>query len=685
MAGWQVGVDVGGTFTDLVAVEPASGRFTVGKVPSTPDNQARGVLNGLDRLGVQLHEVSAFVHGTTVGTNAVLERKGVACGLITTQGFRDMLELGRRTRPNPYGMTGSFEALIPRELRLEVPERMTAAGDVFHPLDEDAVRAAVSALARAGAEALVIHFLHSYANPAHELRAAAIARELWPNQYITVGHEILREVREFERGSTAAVNAYIQPLMSRYLSRLSGELEGHGLGHDLLVMQGNAGTMTARKASVQAAQTVMSGPAAGALAAARIGATAGMRNIIGCDMGGTSFDVTLIRDGKPAISAEKDIAYGVPVRVPMIDIHTIGAGGGSIARVTAAGLLQVGPDSAGARPGPICYGRGGTEPTVTDANLVLGRLDPAGMPGVDSPVPVEAVRAVLAEKIGRPLGLDAVQAATAIIAVATNHLAGAIRMVSVERGQDPRDYALFAFGGAGPLHATALAAELGIPRVLVPRFPGATSALGCILADLRHDFVRSINVPLNEADAAAMTAILAEHAAAGRAEIEVEGVPVDDIVAVHEADLLFRGQSHVFRTPLTSGVFDSDATLAQFAAMYRERFDIELGGMRAMLANLRTTVFGVRPTLAMEVFAPKETIQVPRPRAFREVFFSGTACTTPLWRREDLPVGFSISGPAIVEQMDATTVLDPGASLIVDIVGNLVIGFDAHAFSGTLP
>jgi N-methylhydantoinase A len=435
MSLWQVGVDVGGTFTDLVAVEPASGRFKVGKVPSTPDNQARGVLDGLGRLGVELHEVSAFVHGTTVGTNAVLERKGVACGLITTQGFRDMLELGRRTRPNPYGMTGSFEALIPRELRLEVPERMTAAGEVFRQLDEDAVRAAVTALAKAGAEALVIHFLHAYANPAHELRAAAIARELWPNQYITIGHEILREVREFERGSTAAVNAYIQPLMARYLSRLSGELARHGLEHELLVMQGNAGTMTARGASVQAAQTVMSGPAAGALAAARIGTAAGMRNIIGCDMGGTSFDVTLIREGKPAISAEKDIAYGVPVRVPMIDIHTIGAGGGSIARVTAAGLLQVGPDSAGARPGPICYGRGGTEPTVTDANLVLGRLDPAGMPGVDSPVPVETVRAVLVEKIGRPLGLDAVQAATAIIAVATNHLAGAIRMVSVERGR----------------------------------------------------------------------------------------------------------------------------------------------------------------------------------------------------------------------------------------------------------
>ncbi|HEY0183980.1 MAG TPA: hydantoinase/oxoprolinase family protein, partial [Rhodopila sp.] len=296
-ADWQIGVDVGGTFTDLVAVDRATGRFKVGKVPSTTDNQARGVLDGLRSVGVNLDEVSAFVHGTTVGTNAVLERKGVACGLITTQGFRDVLELGRRTRPNPYGMTGRFEALIPRELRLEVPERMTAAGEVFTALDEAAVREAVAILLARGAEALVIHFMHAYANPEHELRAADIARAMWPNPYVTVGHDILREVREFERGSTAAVNAYIQPLMARYLSRLSGELARGGLAHELLVMQGNAGTTTARGAAAHAAQTVMSGPAAGALAAARIGIEAGMRNIIGCDMGGTSFDVTLIRDG----------------------------------------------------------------------------------------------------------------------------------------------------------------------------------------------------------------------------------------------------------------------------------------------------------------------------------------------------------------------------------------------------
>ncbi|MSO75785.1 MAG: hydantoinase/oxoprolinase family protein [Alphaproteobacteria bacterium] len=678
MSDWQVGVDVGGTFTDVVAVNPAAGSFRVGKVPSTAENQAHGVIAGLKSVDVPLDRVAAFVHATTVGTNAVLERKGVACGLITTRGFRDVLELGRRTRPNPYGMTGSFEAVIPRRLRLEVPERVDAAGRVLEPLDEGAVRTAVAELLRLGAEALVIHFIHAYANPAHELRAAAIARELWPTPYVTVGHEILREVREFERGSTAAVNAYIQPIISRYLSRLSGELGRNGFPHDLLIMQGNAGTMTVPTASDHAVQTVMSGPAAGALAAAQIGHEAGFRNVIACDMGGTSFDVSVIRDGVPAISAEKDIAYGVPVRVPMIDIHTIGAGGGSIARVDRAGILQVGPESAGSRPGPICYGRGGGEPTVTDANLVLGRLDPAAMAGVTEGVSIEAVREILLEKIGRPLGLDAVAAAAAIIAVATNHLGGAIRLVSIERGQDPRDFALFAFGGAGPLHATALAAELGVPQVLVPRFPGATSALGCILADVRHDYVRTVAVPLLDADASAAEAILAEQAALGRAAIESDAVPITGMVVQHEADLLFSGQSHVFRVPVSAPPFDRQQVMATFVRHYKERFDIELGEMRAMLTNLRTTVLGTRAKVPMTLFAPAGAGGAPAPRATRDVYFAGAWHKTPIYRRDVLLPGIELKGPAIVEQMDATTVVDPGARLRVDAIGNLIITVGAR-------
>ena len=404
---WQIGVDVGGTFTDLLALDPERGVFRVAKVPSTPEDQSVGFIAGLAVLETDLAAVAALVHGTTVATNAVLERKGARCGLITTAGFRDVLELGRRTRPNPYGMTGSFEALIPRDLRAEVPERIDAAGRVLTPLDEAAVRREVHRLRERGAEALVIHFIHAYANPAHEQRCGEIAREIWPNRFVTLGSDILREVREFERGSTAALNGYVQPIVSRYLGRLSQNLRSAGLSNELLVMQGNGGMMAAGMAIDLAVHTVMSGPAAGAIAAARIGVQAGHPNLVACDMGGTSFDVSLIAAGEPALSAEKDIAYGVPLRVPLVDIHTIGAGGGSIARITRAGLLQVGPESAGARPGPIAYGRGGTAVTVTDANLVLGRLNPDRLTGVAAGAPMERIAAAIEEQIGVPLGLDA--------------------------------------------------------------------------------------------------------------------------------------------------------------------------------------------------------------------------------------------------------------------------------------
>src|SRR5437763_5125339 len=348
---WQIGVDIGGTFTDLIALDPDARAFRVSKVPSTPEDQSLGFVTGLAAIGLNLGSVSAIIHGTTIATNAVVERKGARCGLITTAGFRDVLELGRRTRPNPYGMTGSFEALIPRDLRAEVAERIDAAGRVLTPLDEAAVRREVHRLRERGAEALVIHFIHAYANPAHEQRCGEIAREIWPNRFVTLGSDILREVREFERGSTAALNGYVQPIVARYLGRLSQNLRSSGLNNELLVMQGNGGMMAAGTAVDLAVHTVMSGPAAGAIAAARIGVQAGYPNLVACDMGGTSFDVSLIAAGEPALSAEKDIAYGVPLRVPLVDIHTIGAGGGSIARITRAGLLQVGPESAGAHPG----------------------------------------------------------------------------------------------------------------------------------------------------------------------------------------------------------------------------------------------------------------------------------------------------------------------------------------------
>ena len=351
-----------------------------------------------------------------------------------------------------------------------------------------------------GCESLVIHFLHAYANPAHELRAGEIARGLWPNDYITLGHQLLSEFREYERGTTASVNAAVQPILDRYVRRLQGELERQGFKRDLLVMNGNGGTVAARVVAREAAKTIMSGPASGVMAAAATLAQSGVQNAVTYDMGGTSTDVALIHGGVPQVSAELTIDYGLPIHVPMVDVKSVGAGGGSIASIDAAGMLRVGPQSAGSDPGPICYGRGGTEPTITDANLVLGRLDPERLLAVSRPVTVAHVRQIFADKLARPLGIDVDAAAAAVIRLGNTHMAGAIRMVSLARGLDPRDFTLFAFGGAGPLHAVALARELGIPEVLIPARPGLTNALGCLVADLRQDFVNTLNVPLDAAD-----------------------------------------------------------------------------------------------------------------------------------------------------------------------------------------
>ena len=674
-ARYRVGIDVGGTFTDVFAFDGAAGRFEIAKVASTPGAQAEGFMSGIDASGAPAGSIETIVHGTTVATNAILERKGAKCGLVATRGFRDALELGRRTRPNRWGLTGSFEALVPRELRLDVTERMDAQGRVVVPLDEDELRHAVVTLRDAGCEALVIHFLHAYANPAHERRAAEIASELWPNAFISTGTEVLSEIREFERASATALNGWVQPLMARYIGATERRLEAAGFGHQLLLMQGNGGMMSTRTASRAAAQTVLSGPAAGAIAAARLGRAAGFDNVLACDMGGTSFDLTLIRDGRPAVSNEKDLAYSVPLHLSLVDIHTIGSGGGSIARVDASGLLRVGPESAGASPGPICYGRGGAAPTVTDANAVLGRIDTTSLAGDLAPADLEQVRARIVETIGKPLGLNAEDAAAAILAVADNQMANAARMVSIEKGHDPREFVLFAFGGAGPMHAAAIARELGIPKVLVPRFPGITSALGCVLADVRHDYVRSLHRTLADVDPELGQSVLDEQAAQGRALIESEGVAVTAIDVVHEADMLYRGQSHVFRVPVTGPGFDPERIRATFAEHYQRRFDIALPEMVPMLVNLRTTVIGRRETFDLASLASAQDsagTNDPRTGA-RPVRFNGEWHETSVYDRAALAPGATIEGPAIIEQLDATVPIEPGVVTEVDGFGNLLI------------
>src|SRR5499433_1468445 len=601
-----VGVDVGGTFTDLVLVDEVSGAVRVAKVPTTVANQAAGVVAALGEASAAAAELKVIVHGTTTATNALLERKGARTGLITTRGFRDVLELGRRTRPTPYGLKGSFEPLIPRDLRLEVDERVDAEGEVVVPLAEDQVERAVERLRALGVEALVIHFVHSYLNDAHERRAREIAVARWPNPYVSVGAELLPEYREFERGTTAAINGFVQPVIDRYLRTLAADLARQGYRRELLIMQGNGGTMSVDVAARHAVSTLMSGPAAGVKAAAYTALAAGHRNIISCDMGGTSFDVGVIRDGRPALTADKELGYGLPVRVPMIDIHTIGAGGGSIARVNSGGILQVGPESAGADPGSICYGRGGEEPTIADANLLLGRLNPAGLLGVEGAAGLDRIREIFDKKIGAHLGLGPHEVASAIVRVANDKMAGAIRLVSLQRGHDPRDFVLFAFGGAGPLHAVALARELAIPRVLVPARPGITSALGCLVADVRHDFVRTINRPLEELNDVLAAHVLRGQGAEGRATIERERVAVERIDYVHRADLQFQGQSHILSVTLPKPDVSCADLHRLFDEAYWQRFQVELREIRPVLVNLHTAVIGRRRPVSLATLARGE-------------------------------------------------------------------------------
>ena len=672
---FTVGIDVGGTFTDLLAIDPTTNEVKLAKVPTTVENQAIGFMAALAAASLDPALLQAVVHGTTTTTNAVLERKIAKVGLITTRGFRDVLELGRRTRPQPYGLRGTFTPVIDREVRLEVPERMDADGKVLTPLDEDAVADAAKKLLAAGCEAVVIHFLHSYINPVHERRAADIVRGLWPNAYVTAGHVILSEYREYERGVTAAVNASVQPVLDRYLSRLRTELKAKGFDRDLLVMQGNGGTISSQLIAEAAVNTVMSGPASGVMAAAYTGRASGHPNLITYDMGGTSTDVGLIENAVPQVSGELELEYAMPIHVPMVDVHTIGAGGGSIASVDAAGMLRVGPESAGARPGPICYGRGGAEPTITDANLVLGRLNPDKLLGVDHPVTLDHVRGLVLEKVGQRLGLDAEAAAAAILRIANDRMAGAVRLVSLSRGHDPRDFALFAFGGAGPLHATALARELGIPTVLVPVRPGITNALGCVVADLRHDHVRTVNKPLSAVDDATVSRIYAEQAAEGEATIAREGVPVRELRRVLSADMQFQGQSHI----LSVGVDSADIGVAglhkAFAAAYFRRFGIELPEIPPVLVNLHTAVIGVRPEISLGALAATDrapTLAAAR-LGSRRVWFSDGWHDTPVYAREKLPLDTTLDGPAILEQLDCTTVVEPGDTVRQDGLGNLLI------------
>ncbi|WP_043832074.1 hydantoinase/oxoprolinase family protein [Muricoccus aerilatus] len=675
-----VGVDVGGTFTDLFLYDEAARSFRTAKVPSNRGDEAVGFLNGLRQFGA-VADLASVVHGTTVGTNALLERKGARVGLITTAGFRDVLEMRRRDRLRTWGLWGDFVPVVDRDFRLEVPERTLADGTVRQPVDLDAVRGAARRLREMGAEALAIVFINAYANSANERAALAAAEEVWEGDCIACSSAILPEIREFERTSTAALNAYLQPVVGSYLGKLDAALKGDGFTGRFHIVQSNGGVMSTESARKLPVRTALSGPAAGVIAAAAIARAAGYPDVVTGDLGGTSFDVSLVVGGETALAAQTTIDFGLVIRTPMIEITTIGAGGGSIARVDAGGLLQVGPESAGSRPGPVCYGGGNTRPTLTDANVVLGRINaerPIG--GGLKRLDVEAAKAAILEHVGAPLGLDAMAAAEAILRVANGHMAKAIRLVSIERGHDPSRFAAVPFGGGGALHAGALIREVGLKAALVPRFPGINSALGCVIADIRHDQVRTVNLSLEGIDAASLDALMVSEAEAVRAVVAEAGLPVERIDTLFELDMHYAGQTHTVSVPLaldvtggTAGV--SEAVIrAAFEAAYQASFSRLLHGVPARIVNLRTAAVGRRPHFDLASLAPEPgtTVEGAR-RGARPVWFSGAWHETAILSRLDLPVGAVIPGPAILEQPDATTVVDPGLTARVDHLGNVIV------------
>ena len=590
-----VGVDIGGTNTDLIMIDPVAGRLVTAKVPTTAANQAEGMLAGITALGIDPGDIDLLIHGTTVATNAAIERKGARCGLITTAGFRDVLELRRRDRPHTYGLTGTFTPLIARRDRREVTERMSAQGEVLTPLDTTELRRVIRDLRDAGCEVLVISFLHSYANPAHERAARDIALADWPNAYVVASADVLPTLREFERTSTAAVSGYIQPLIGRYLASLSQRLAAAGYRRDLLVVQSNGGVMAAPVATRFAANTILSGPAAGVTAAAAIARDLGLDSVVSCDMGGTSLDVCIIRGGEPGMSQEKRVDFGIPLGIPMLDVDAIGAGGGSLARIDGTGLLQVGPESAGSRPGPVCTGRGGTIPTVTDANLVLGLLDPDAVIGKSTGLGMDRdlARAAIAATIAEPLGLSIEQSAEAILAISGAKMAGYIRRKMLERGLDPRQFSLIAFGGAGPLHANRILREVGFAQAVIPALPGITSALGCVLGGLRHDFMRTVHEKLDDLDDAALEKLFSEDAAEGARLLAAEGLPADDILIQRAADMSFRGQSNVIPVAF-AGALSAASVRRAFEAAYKERFGKVLES-DIILVNARTIARSAAP------------------------------------------------------------------------------------------
>ncbi len=677
--GTRTAIDIGGTFTDLVYLDETTGQVGLGKTSTTPAHFEEGVLTAVNEA--HLEDVQFLAHGTTVIINTLTERKGAVTALITTRGFRDILEIQRANRPDLYNLLFTKpRPFVPRRLRLEVTERMNYKGEVLQPLVEDDVRAAVTEARRQGAQAIAICFLHSYANPAHEQRAAEIIREAWPDVDITASHELTNEWREFHRTSTVVLDAYVKPVARRYLEALSRRLDETGIKRNVrYAMQSNGGISRFELAGRTPINLVESGPVGGIIGAAVIGKLLDEQNIITLDIGGTTAKSSLVERGTVRVTSDYFIertptTAGYPIKVPVVDIVEIGAGGGSIAWIDPAGALKVGPRSAGAEPGPASYGRGGTEPTVTDANVLVGRINPHYFLGGQIQLDVERARTAM-ETIAKPLGVSVEEAALGVIRIANANMIHLLKLVSVRQGRDPREFAMVAFGGGGSMHATALARDLRVPRVIVPVAPAHFSAWGMLMSDIRHDLVQTRLARSDRMDISELTETWREMEARLHEIFADEGIAAQDVIFARSADMRYLGQEHTVNVPIPNGDLREDQRegienkfhdLHEQLYTFRQRSPIEF-------VNLRLTGFGTVRKPELRRVAANEDIQ----RAFkgtRLVDFDDLGrYETRIYERGRLGAGARLEGPAVVEEPAASTVVLPGQKLHVDTSGNLII------------
>src|SRR5262245_42657438 len=673
----RIAVDIGGTFTDLVAIDD-QGQIYRSKSLTTPDDLARAIQDCLNAAKINVSMASFFVHGSTVTINAVLERKGARTGLITTQGFRDVYEIGRGNRPEGYNLFFKRPVpLVSRDLRFEVDERLYASGEVLRPLDETSASAAISSLRASAVESVAVCLLHSYANPAHEERLGQLLRQQFPEAYLSLSHEILREFREYERTSTTVLNAYVGPIVNRYLISLERILGASRFSGTFRVMQSNGGVMSAETAKKMPVTMMESGPVAGVIAAARLGEPLDCRHIISFDMGGTTAKSSLIKDFHPEVTSSYYVGgyvSGHPMMLPVVDIVEVGNGGGSIAWIDAAGGLKVGPQSAGAAPGPACYGKGGTEPTVTDANLIAGRIDPEYFLGAGIRLQRDKAAQAITEKIGNPLGLSLEEAALGILTIANFNMSLSVRAVSVEKGYDPRDCVLVPSGGGGALHAMAIARELSVPRVIIPPMPAHFSALGMLLADLKHDYVQTFVRELADTTGVQIADAFSQLEKLAVAVLTEEGSKPEQILLRRFLDMRYRGQEYTLPVPITEdlrSITDFSALRARFDQLHQEHYGHSAPKEPVMMVNLRLSASG-----KFDKKLPLATTSRPEDRGERgrrRIIFENAPVECPIYLRSGLNAGDRFDGPAAIEELGATILLYPGDRMQVNEFGHLVI------------